>query len=196
MSHHHHCFDPANLARLDDPWRLNLFDVVDLLRNTGLSAGQTVIDLGTGSGLYLPFLCGAVGPTGKVIGLDLEPKAIAYAEAKPAIAALSPLELVAIEPPPMPLPLADGSVDYVFLGFVFHELDPLATVLLDLKRVLKPGGRLVLVEWTRNERDKGPPADHVPSLPDSLAALSEAGFISSQVRDFPPYCTAISTLRP
>lgn len=192
MSHHHHCFDPANLSRLDDPARLNLFDPVDLFATSGLSAGHTVIDLGTGSGFYLPFLSRAVGPHGRVIGLDLEPKAIAHALKKSEIAALPNLELKAIDLPPAPLPLADSTIDLAFLGFVFHELEPLDAVLLDLKRVLKPGGRLLLVEWSRCERDKGPPADHVPSLADSLIALSRAGFLGPRVRDYPPYCSAIA----
>ena len=196
MSHQHHRFDPAHLAKLDDPTRLDLFDIVGVLRDTGLTPGKTAVDLGTGSGFYLPFLCEAVGPRGKIYGLDLEAQAIAHVRAKPEIAAFQQLALMTITPPPAPLPLPDGFADYAFLAFVFHEFDPIDIVLQELKRILHPGGRLTIIEWSKTERDKGPPADQVPSLPEILSALSRAGFADPQVRDFPPYCALIAALRP
>ena len=196
MSHQHHRFDPSRLAKLDDPARSDLFDIVGVLHDTGLTPGQTAVDFGTGSGFYLPYLCEAVGPRGKVYGLDLEPLAISHIRTKPEIAAFRQLALMTIDPAPAPFPFPDGCLDYAFLAFVFHEFDPIDIGLQELKRILHPGGRLTIIEWSKTERDKGPPADQVPSLPEILSALSRAGFVDPQVRDFPPYCAQIAALRP
>jgi len=98
-----------------------------------------VIDVGCGTGRALPPLRAAVGPDGAVIALDLTPEMLAMA--RPACAAASGALILGDA---RSLPLPDGAVDAIFAaGLVHHLPDPQAG-LLELARVTRPGGLLVL----------------------------------------------------
>ncbi|MER5636857.1 class I SAM-dependent methyltransferase [Kitasatospora sp. NPDC002227] len=103
----------------------------------GLQAGQFVLDAGCGTGRALPLLRAAVGPSGRVLGVDLTPEMIAVATAHSALAELAVADVGH-------LPLPDRAVDAVFgSGLVSHLTDPVAGF-TELARVTRPGGLLAL----------------------------------------------------
>ena len=105
----------------------------------GLRAGDLALDVGCGTGRALPALAAAVGPSGRVIGLDLTPGMLSAVRA-----AGRDRHATLILADARRLPLDDAAADAVFAaGLVQHLPDPGAG-LAELARVVRPGGRLVL----------------------------------------------------
>ncbi|AUG80867.1 SAM-dependent methlyltransferase [Kitasatospora sp. MMS16-BH015] len=103
----------------------------------GLRPGQFVLDAGCGTGRALPLLRAAVGPTGRVLGVDLTPEMLQEAAAQADFAELAAADVLR-------LPLAEATVDAVFgSGLVSHLTDPVAGF-RELARVTRPGGLLAL----------------------------------------------------
>jgi arsenite methyltransferase len=107
-----------------------------------LLEGQTVLDLGSGGGIDCFLAAKQVGPTGKVIGVDMTPEMIARARANAAKGGYDNVEfrLGEIEA----LPVADATVDVIISNCVLNLSPEKGRVLAEAHRVLKPGGRLVI----------------------------------------------------
>ncbi|GAA0419445.1 hypothetical protein Acor_29200 [Acrocarpospora corrugata] len=107
-----------------------------------LQPGQTVLDIGCGPGTDLAAMAAAVGPAGRVIGVDRDPVMIAQARAR-----LTGQPLIEVRPGDVhALPLEDGSVDRARTDRVLqHVADP-AKVLAEFRRAARPGGRIVMAE--------------------------------------------------
>jgi len=105
----------------------------------GVRPGDAVLDFGCGRGGFAAAAARAVGPTGKVYALDVNPLAVASVRKKAGKKGRGPVETVLSDGA---TGLPDGSVDVVLLYDVFHELDAPAAVLAELARILKPAGKL------------------------------------------------------
>ncbi|GIF73643.1 hypothetical protein Asi02nite_31610 [Asanoa siamensis] len=104
-----------------------------------LPVGGTAVDVGCGTGRALPALRAAVGPTGRVLGVDITPEMLAVAAERAA-----PPHALLLLADARHLPLPNATTDAVFAaGLVAHLPDPVAG-LRELARVTRPGGRLVI----------------------------------------------------
>ncbi|MBL7495947.1 class I SAM-dependent methyltransferase [Frankia sp. CN7] len=109
------------------------------VRAMGLRAGAVALDAGCGTGRALPALRDAVGPAGRVIGLDLTP--LMLRAAREAGRAVGVTLLVADA---RHLSVANGAVDAVFAAGLVHHLPDMAAGLAELARISRPGGRLAI----------------------------------------------------
>jgi len=184
-----HKFDPSKLQKLDDPSRLELFDPQKVLREFGLRKGMKVLDVGTGAGFYLPYLSEAVGSEGKVYAIDTEPLAVEYASKKVKELGLSNVEVLLSEE--NRIPLSDNLVDFVFMTFVFHELEEPVGYMEEIKRVCKPLAYVSIIDWKKEERDKGPPPEEVYSEWEIGLMLEEAGLRVGRVVELGKYCFGV-----
>ena len=112
------------------------------LQRLALTAGDTVVDLGCGPGADLRRYADAVGPSGRVIGIDHDDVAVADARARtfdlPQVSVWS-AEIATVH-------LASGSADAVHADRVLQHVDDPQGVVAEASRLLKPGGRAVFVE--------------------------------------------------
>lgn len=115
-----------------------------LLELLKIKPDQVVVDFGAGSGFYTLRMAGLV-PKGKAIAVDIQPEMLAIIERKKKADGIENIELVRnTEDDPK---LAPDSADLILLVDVYHELSLPYEVTRSLAKALKPGGRLVLVEF-------------------------------------------------
>ena len=107
-----------------------------------LHAGETVLDLGSGAGADVLISARRVGPSGKVIGVDMTEEMLDLARANAQQAGVSNVEFIKgyLEE----LPLADASIDVVISNCVINLAADKTLVLREAARVLRPGGRLAI----------------------------------------------------
>ena len=128
------------------------------MRKAGLEllkagAGEKVLEIGFGTGHSLVALARAVGPKGKVFGLDLSDHMVKQAKANLARAAV--LERAKLRcGDAAHLPYKEGSIDAVFMSFTLELFDTpdIPRVLSECKRVLRPGGRIVVVGMSKDAK--------------------------------------------
>jgi demethylmenaquinone methyltransferase / 2-methoxy-6-polyprenyl-1,4-benzoquinol methylase len=113
------------------------------LSSAGLQPGMQVIDVGTGTGLVAREAARLVGPRGSVLGVDPSAAMLANARATAGVR----LTLGCAESIPAP----DASADFLCLGYALRHISDLSVAFQEFRRVLRPGGRLCLLEITRPE---------------------------------------------
>jgi SAM-dependent methyltransferase len=106
--------------------------------------GETLLDLGCGAGLDLALYAERIGPTGRLIGLDISAEMLAKAAAN--LATLGVLNVDWLHAPSDAIPLPDNSVDLVTANGIFNLSPDKDAVMKEIVRVLKPGGRTVFAE--------------------------------------------------
>jgi len=184
-----HKFDPEKIRKLDDPSRLELFDPEKVLKEFGLREGMTVLDVGTGAGFYLPYLSKFVGEKGKVYAIDIQEEMVNYAREKVQKLGLTNVEVLKSEENEIPLP--DNTVDFIFMAFTFHELSQPLKFMEELKRVAKNFCYLAIIDWKKEEKDKGPPPEEVYSEWEVGLILEDAGIKVGRVVEVGKYCFGV-----
>jgi ubiquinone/menaquinone biosynthesis C-methylase UbiE len=161
---------------LDDPERQRWLPVALVLERLALRPGMSVADVGAGTGYFAIPMAKAVAPSGRVIAVDMQEEMLGHLRAK--IADL-PIELVLGSAERTTLP--DASVDLVLLANVWHEIDDTNAALVESQRILRPQGRIAILDWrTDVEQPPGPPLSHRISASDAAASLRSAGFRASE----------------
>ena len=134
---------PASLPWLvDNPLRRPC--VRPILDRVGIRPGERVLELGPGPGLFTVEAARRVGPTGRLIVVDIQPKMIAQVEKRVREAGLTNVETHVADA--HHLPLEGESVDRAFLVGVLPEIPDQTRALAELHRVIKPGGLLSVTE--------------------------------------------------
>jgi len=120
-----------------------------VVRALKIPEGGTVVDLGAGVGYFTWRLAEAVGPNGKVIAVDIQPGMIERLEANLDERGITNVEpVLGTEDDPR---LPEGAVDLVLLVDVYHELQKPELTMDAVRRSLKPDGRVVLIEFRKED---------------------------------------------
>jgi ubiquinone/menaquinone biosynthesis C-methylase UbiE len=143
----------------------------------GLREGMTVGDFGSGSGHYARAAAAAIGPSGKVYAIDVQEDILKHLKLNTHLIHRSIIDTVwgDIEKPGG-THLRDASLDAAILANVFFQVDDRSGLLVEIRRVLKPGGRLMLVDWAGSYGGIGPSAEQVVTEHDAETFFINGGF--------------------
>jgi len=136
-----------------------------------LVEGMTVVDFGAGSGAYALALARRIGRSGRVYAIDVQKELLARLgrEAKAAHLNLeviwSDLERAGGSK------LADRSVDFVLIANLLFQVTGKYTLLLEAKRILRPDGRLAIIDWQDSFSNLGPTPPQIV-LPEEVKTIA------------------------
>ncbi|MEO7274223.1 MAG: methyltransferase domain-containing protein [Vicinamibacterales bacterium] len=174
-------------AWLDRPEREREEEPTKALAALQVSAGQTVADIGAGSGYYTVRLADLVGPTGRVFATDIQPEMLAILRQRLADRKGGAGNIELVQGTPTESRLPDGAVDLALMVDVYHELAQPQVFLRSLKRALKPDGRLVLVEFRKESEWVPIREEHKMSVREARMELEAEGFTFERVIDVLPW---------
>ena len=144
-----------------------------LLKNLGIKSGMLIADIGAGSGYHSALLSKMVG-TGKVFAVDVEPEMIGYLNERIKQEKLS--RIVPVLSTEQKVSLPENTVDIMLLVDVYHEFSYPYEMALSMRSALKPGGKLVLVEFRSEDQTVPIKTIHKMSEAQSIKELRAAGF--------------------
>jgi ubiquinone/menaquinone biosynthesis C-methylase UbiE len=179
----HHPFDePEKWAKeFDDPARDAWQKPDEVIRALALKNDARIADLGSGTGYFAVRLARAL-PQGWVYALDVEPAMTQYLEDRAAkeelinlLVLTTPAELAAVPEP----------VDCVLVVNTYHHLEGRTQYFNSLKQMLRPGGRVVIIDFDE-QSTIGPPKEHRLAASAVEAELKEAGYTLGAHPDFLP----------
>ncbi|RUL88557.1 class I SAM-dependent methyltransferase [Tautonia sociabilis] len=157
----------------------------EMLDALGIEPGMIVADVGAGVGYHSLKMADRVGPEGVVYATDVQPQMLRMLQQRARRAGVSNVRpvLVTQEDPGLP----EGEIDLILMVDVYHEVsDPEAT-LRGLRSALKPGGRLVLVEFRAEDPTVPIKPEHKMTVEQARAEIEPQGFRLKEVLDFLPW---------
>lgn len=162
--------------KLENPRRVAELAPAATLQRLGLADGDSVCDIGAGSGLFS--LAAARMTKGDVWAVETDAAILQELAAAAAAQGLRNLHPLAADGCRYSLP--DACADWVLLVTVLHEIPEREALLAELRRLLKSGGRLALIEFIRARTPMGPPPEHRLGAEEAAALFLRAGFIQKK----------------
>jgi ubiquinone/menaquinone biosynthesis C-methylase UbiE len=149
-----------------------------------IEKGSAVADIGAGSGFLTERLAARVGPGGRVYANDLQPQMLQMLAARLAKKKITNVTLVQgdIDDPKLP----SSSVDLEIMVDVYHEFSQPQAMLRKLRTALKPGGRMVLVEYRKEDPTVPIKFEHKMSVAEAKMEVEAEGFALSKVDESLP----------
>jgi ubiquinone/menaquinone biosynthesis C-methylase UbiE len=144
-----------------------------LLKNLAVKPGMVIADIGAGSGYHSALLSKMVG-NGKVFAVDVEPEMIAYLIKRIKQEKLS--SIVPVLSTEQKLSLPENTVDMMLLVDVYHEFSYPYEMALSMLSAIKPGGKLVLVEFRSEDPAVPIKKIHKMSVSQAIKEFKAAGF--------------------
>src|SRR5262245_22479968 len=172
----HHPFDDVRYWRrvFDDPKRNQWQQPAVVIEELQLTAGMNVADLGAGTGYFSRYLASAVGESGTVFAVDTEPNLVehlrdrAEKEGTPNVVTI----LAAPDDPRLP----QAGIDVVLIVDTYHHIDGRRRYFANLRRALRPGGRVAVIDWHKRELPEGPPVEHKLAREQVVQEMTAAGY--------------------
>jgi ubiquinone/menaquinone biosynthesis C-methylase UbiE len=139
-----------------------------------LAVGSTVADVGAGSGYMTVKMAKRVGPNGKVYANDIQPQMLSMLRQRLDREKIANVNLVlgTLDDPKLP---AD-TLDLILMVDVYHEFSEPQAMLRRMREALKPGGRLVLLEYRKEDPSIPIRPDHKMSVAEAKMEVEAEGF--------------------
>jgi ubiquinone/menaquinone biosynthesis C-methylase UbiE len=171
-----------------DPTR-KFLDPERVLFSAGLASGQTFADFGSGSGFYSLAASKIVGDQGAVYSVDILESALDHVVAEARLKGLRNIKTLMcnLEQPNSCAQVSTGTVDMVLLANITHQIKDRSILLGEAFRLLKTGGKLVVIEWNDQPSPIGPVAGERVSEPEITSSAKKSGFKGAGDLNVDPY---------
>jgi ubiquinone/menaquinone biosynthesis C-methylase UbiE len=170
---------------LTRPERIQEEDPDRMLASLEVKKGAVVADIGAGIGYHVWRLSDIVGPSGKVIGEDIQEGMIRLMKKNIDDRKLKNVEIVLGSPADPKLPA--NAVDLVLMVDAYHEFSDPVSMMRHIKDALKPDGRVVLVEFRKEDPSVPIQPLHKMSVPDVRSELEPLGFKFQKSLEYLPW---------
>ena len=175
----------AYIARMEEPERATWQKPDEVVAALQLKPGQTACDIGAGPGYFAIRLARAVGESGQVFGVEVEPRMLEALRKRLETAHvrnLTPVLSLAGDPL-----LPPNACDLILIVDTYHHFPDGPGYLRRLVRSLRPGGKIVNIDFHKRELPLGPPVEHKVSREAFLKDAEEAGLKPVAEPGFLPY---------
>lgn len=163
-----HKFDPRNASILDRRDRMLHQNPMKILEMGNIAPGMKVADIGCGTGFFTIPASRMVGEEGRVYAVDIGEEMLDIVKGK--ISALKVKNIDVLKSEENAIPIDDSVIDLALMINLLHELDGDGT-LGEVKRILKDGGALLVVDWKKVEMEEGPPYEDRVSMEDAKKVI-------------------------
>jgi predicted methyltransferase len=178
--------DPAAyIAALDDPARDAYQKPDEVMKALALRPGEVVADIGSGSGYFTLRFARAVGDAGRVYAVDISADMIRHLNHRLRDEGVRNVVPVLAEPDDPLLP--DASVDRFVIVDTWHHVETQAKYIALMRRMLKPGGQVVHIDFQKRDLPVGPPPGMKIAREDLVKQMEGAGFGLVAEHSFLPY---------
>jgi ubiquinone/menaquinone biosynthesis C-methylase UbiE len=170
---------------LDRPERVQEEQPHRAVAALGLRPGDVIADVGAGTGYYTVRLARAVAPGGQVYATDIQPEMLARLERRLQQERVQGVTTVlgTVTDPRLP----EATFDLILMVDVYHELAEPQLMLRKLRAALKPGGRLVLIEYRKEDPRVPIRPEHKMSVAEAKLELEAEGYRLQRVIDVLPW---------
>lgn len=140
----------------------------------GIQPGMTIADVGCGTGYFTRRMAKRTGPTGKVYGIDIQPRMIEALKRNLQKEGITNVEGVVSKADDPMLPAS--AVDLILMVDVYHEFATPQTMLKKMREALKPTGRMVLLEYRKEDPNVPIRFEHKMTVEEAKAEIEAEGF--------------------
>jgi ubiquinone/menaquinone biosynthesis C-methylase UbiE len=166
-------FDPKKLARLNDPKRLEHLNPDLIWDKAGLKDPSVVVDIGAGTGFFaLRFI--RKMEKGRVYACDISDEMLSWMEGN--LPQESKGRVIPVKMKESTVPLPDAVADLVYMIDLHHELEQPDRILGEALRLLKRGGKLLVIDWKKEQTPEGPPLEIRVTEETIASQMRNAGF--------------------
>jgi ubiquinone/menaquinone biosynthesis C-methylase UbiE len=169
-----HHVDPKDATRLDDTWRREALPPLPTLLRLGFQDTDAMLDFGCGIGYFTFPAAVTVGPSRKVFALDASEAMLDEMDRR--VHRMGASNVIPLLSDGTDWKVPDASITFVLCSCILHEVADLPGFLREAKRVLAPGGRIGVVEWTKGFLGRGPSLEERLDPAEVAALLDASGF--------------------
>ena len=143
-----------------------------------ITEGMSIADFGCGAGYFTLILAERTGPTGKVYALDILENSLDNVRAKARAAGIENIEVIKTNLEILgSSSLMNDSQDMVLMANILFQSNKRADVIREGKRIIKPGGKLVIIDWKKGNGLFGPPDGVRPDKDELKQTAEKEGFV-------------------
>jgi ubiquinone/menaquinone biosynthesis C-methylase UbiE len=177
--------DPAAYIKaLEDPARDAYQKPHEVIEALAINPGEIVADIGSGSGYFTLRMARHVGEKGHVYGVDVNADMIRHLNERIRDAGVLNVSTILARPDD---PLLPQPVDRFIIVDVWHHVDDQPRYLEMMKKHLRPGGQVVMIDFHKRDLPVGPPLAMKIAREDLIAQMTAHGFTLAREHTFLPY---------
>lgn len=183
--HRLHQDSKAYIAMLEDPARDAYQKPHEVVMSLGIKEGETIADIGAGSGYFAFRFAHHVGESGRVYAVDINPDMILYMNRRMRDLQVKNVVTV-LSAPDDPL-LMSRSIDRFFICETWHHIQDQTQYLALMKKMLKPGGQVIMIDFQKKDLPVGPPNEMKIAREDVIKQMQANGFRLAKENTFLQY---------